>query len=317
MATISDQPADPLLIFLRAIKTESTKKMYRYSLEKYADYCRVEDYPELLQGDNPAIEARVMQYIEHLNNDRFSNSMRNIQTSAIKLFYVMNDKVLNWDKMLRLKRVDDNPRNDRAYSKDEITAMVKATDDPRAKAIILIYATSGIRKDALPGMRLTDLQYYETEKTLSMKVYPGNSAQYLAFLTPQATTYLKRYLKTRFKTLDNLPKDAYLITHNVYQDQPVSVDSIERTVKEMAVRVGIRPEDHDQRKRKDVMLLHGFRKFFNSTLVSIDGFNLLYKEELMGHDVGLDNHYLRPTAKQLLAEYSKARQALTFDLAPL
>ena len=321
MATVTATPpsdaSDPYVIFLKAIKTDATKKAYVYSLDKYLNYCKMADYSDLLRGENTELEARIMSYIDHLNGDAYSNSMRNLQLSAIKLFYYMNDKVLNWPKMSRLRRVDDNPRKDRAYSKDEITAMLKATGDPRSRAILLVYATSGIRKDALPSMQLKDLQYLESEKTFMLRVYPGSRSEYVAFVTPQASKYILRYLKTRFKSTAALPKDAYLITHNVFVDQKISVDSIERTVKELAVKVGIRTEDHNPTTRKDIMLLHGLRKFYNSTLAGIEGFNILYKERLLGHTIGLEASYLRPTDKQLLGEYAKAYKALTFDLGDI
>ena len=53
------------------------------------------------------------------------------------------------------------------------------------------------------------------------------------------------------------------------------------------------------RPRTDIMCLHGFRKFFSTTLET-EGVNTLYVDFLLGHDIGLKNVYTKPTPTQLL-----------------
>jgi integrase len=51
--------------------------------------------------------------------------------------------------------------------------------------------------------------------------------------------------------------------------------------------------------RSEVMALHGFRKYFATTLET-EGVNPVYVELLLGHDMGLKNVYSKPTPMQLL-----------------
>jgi predicted RNase H-like nuclease (RuvC/YqgF family) len=68
--------------------------------------------------------------------------------------------------------------------------------------------------------------------------------------------------------------------------------------------------------RKDIPLIHGFRKFFNTALMNAD-VNLSFKELLMGHSVKLDDvYYDKNSGKsqtKLLEEYSKAIEYLTIN----
>ena len=68
--------------------------------------------------------------------------------------------------------------------------------------------------------------------------------------------------------------------------------------------------------RKDIPLIHGFRKFFNTALMNAD-VNIRFKELLMGHTIKLDDVYYDKNNKKsqakLLEEYSKAIDYLTIN----
>ena len=68
--------------------------------------------------------------------------------------------------------------------------------------------------------------------------------------------------------------------------------------------------------RKDVPLMHGFRKFFNTALMNAD-VHPSFKELLMGHSIKLDDVYYDKgsdkSRAKLLEEYSKAIDALTIN----
>jgi hypothetical protein len=57
---------------------------------------------------------------------------------------------------------------------------------------------------------------------------------------------------------------------------------------------------------------HGFRKFANTQIVLAE-VNGAAKEMLLGHSIGLDDKYYRPTPQQLFDEYAKAIDLLTIN----
>jgi hypothetical protein len=64
--------------------------------------------------------------------------------------------------------------------------------------------------------------------------------------------------------------------------------------------------------RHEVQRNHGFRKFANTQMVQAK-VDAAAKEMLLGHSIGLDDKYYRPTPEQLLDEYLKAVDLLTID----
>jgi hypothetical protein len=90
----------------------------------------------------------------------------------------------------------------------------------------------------------------------------------------------------------------------VRNPQPLTTDSIKWFVNELLNATGVRPsakmlEGQTHNKRANLMQLHGFRKFFDTTCTSA-GMSSLYTELLMGHDIGLKGRYTKLTPEQLL-----------------
>ena len=73
-------------------------------------------------------------------------------------------------------------------------------------------------------------------------------------------------------------------------------------------------ELHDEhgKIRKDVRLTTGFRKFFDTQLIYAD-VRPAIKEMFMGHSIGLDDNYFKPTENDVLEEYLTAVDWLTIN----
>lgn len=72
----------------------------------------------------------------------------------------------------------------RGYSREEIQKMLNLAD-LKYKAIILMLASSGMRREALVNLRVSDLK--PTEHGLyKMKVYRSSQSKYTAFTSPEA-----------------------------------------------------------------------------------------------------------------------------------
>src|SRR5438128_12653159 len=68
----------------------------------------------------------------------------------------------------------------------------------------------------------------------------------------------------------------------------------------------------DTRARHEVQRNHSFRKFANTQIVQAK-VHAAAKEMLLGHSIGLDDKYYRPTPAQLLVEYLKAVDLITIN----
>jgi hypothetical protein len=74
---------------------------------------------------------------------------------------------------------------------------------------------------------------------------------------------------------------------------------------------GIREELKEGKRRYEFKSLHGFRKFFESECQKVmKSINVSY---LMSHDIGIVQHYYKPTLDELLDNYLLAIHLLSID----
>lgn len=120
---------------------------------------------------------------------------------SAKLFCVMNDIVLNWQKISRGIPYQKKAADDRPPSIDEIRKLLEYPDK-RIKPIILTMISSGIRLGAWDEMRWKHVIPVEAgaeKKIIAAKlvVYPGDKEEYHAFITPEAYIALKEWMDYR------------------------------------------------------------------------------------------------------------------------
>jgi hypothetical protein len=80
----------------------------------------------------------------------------------------------------------------------------------------------------------------------------------------------------------------------------------------MAEKCGIRKRGYDKTKRQEIMIAHGFRKFFTTQLVN-SKVNPEIREMLPGHKIALASCYYRPSIEEMYEENEKAIDSLTID----
>ena len=86
--------------------------------------------------------------------------------------------------------------------------------------------------------------------------------------------------------------------------KPVSIYVVNSRVRALLQRTGVRPAQEIY-QRTELMLSHGFRKFFKTTCINA-GMHPLYSEYVMGHRSGLTKPYFKPTDQELLEGNDKA-----------
>lgn len=140
----------------------------------------------------------------------------------------------------------------------------------------------------------------------------------MVFTTLECAKAIDSYLEERKREGDNLSPESPLIRkefswRDANKFEPVSRNTIARLVEQAAMRAGIRSRSGG--KRHEMMLVHVFRKHFNTSLKRARVDNGVRKM-LRGHDIGLDKNYMRLTEEEILAEYVKAEEELTISEEP-
>jgi len=148
----------------------------------------------------------------------------------------------------------------------------------------------------------------------AVKVYDGSRDGYWAFLTPEATESLNRYLKWRKFNGEELEPESVLFKtyeHPTTKKDNIDADSVRQTLVNLLKLAGI--ERKKIKNRFDKAIVYGFRKRFNGILKMNNEVNSNIAEKLMAHKNGLDGNYLKPTREQCFVEFVKAITELTLS----
>lgn len=206
---------------------------------------------------------------------------------------------------------------DRAYIQEDIKKILDGSN-LRAKTIVLLMASSGIRIGDLPDIRIRNLE--KINNNYKITVYEGSNSLYFTFCTPECTSYIDAFLEFRTKNGENLNKNSYLIRDQFditdleqirNKSKGMSITGIESLLNVILLKSGVRVRNHI-RDRKEIARAHGFRKFFTTQLIN-SKVNPEIREMLLGHKIGLASYYYRPTQDDMLNEYLKAVDLLTIN----
>jgi len=190
------------------------------------------------------------------------------------------------------------------------------------KVCILVYASTGIRKSALPSIQMRHLEKIDKANLYKITVYSGEKKdQYIAFTTPECAKTIDEYLDYRTRLGEILTPESYLIREDFDINDMEQIRSKSRKISHrtigvnlysLSIKAGIRERSGDQFARKRIPLFHGFRKFFTTQSVNSD-VNPIHGLMLEGHSTGIRDHYARPKEQKILEEYLKAVNELTIN----
>ena len=249
------------------------------------------------------IENKIIEFVVHLRNQGKSHGAISNYLSPVKLFYSVNDVVLNVKKIDRFMPAQKKKRKDRPYTREEISKFLSIADE-RMKVVILLMASSGIRIGAIPTLRMKHLQ----DKTLT--VYENTNDEYFTFITPECAKAVDNYLDMRARYGEKLNDESFLIREQFDvrcpgKPRPIKRHTIQYKLYDLAARAGV--------DKKDVAVCHGYRKFFTTQMVDADAKTEL-RWLLEGHSLKAnDNSYVKPSEQKLYQEYEKALDNLTID----
>lgn len=301
--------------------------MYVFYFNKYGQFVKEEN---IIREDTKLIETQVIDYLVYLKSKNLSHETITSNLSAIMHFYTMNDIILNRKKIVKFINTDQKKRSkNTGYTSEQIHKVLEICDE-RLKAIILIYASAGIRLAALPSLRMKDLTEIsvdedEKEKLYRIAIYEGYHEEYVTFCTPECYRAIYTYLSYRARSGEVITPNSPLIReqfdlHDSFKvkhaAKAIDIKTISKIIRQKLIQSGVREIEHvgignkeGSKMRKDVPLMHGFRKFFNTALMNAD-VHYSIKELLMGHSIKLDDVYYHkdsPKSRQkLLGEYCKA-----------
>ena len=184
-------------LFENAIKSEITRKGYRYQLDKFLEWSKIKDFDSLLEAPEKNIQELLEDYIMYLKKKVSPNTVP-VYFAPIELFFTMNDVDTNYKKLRKLFPATEKSASGRAYTRQEIQKILRNAKTKRGIALVLLLASSGLRKGAIPGIKLKHMKKID-ESSYSILIYEGSKQEDYVFTTPEATTPIDDYLDERRK----------------------------------------------------------------------------------------------------------------------
>jgi len=302
--------------FDEAIPNDSTRRSYHYTLNEFMRSAKLTDYDTLAKQSTDAIQKLLENWVVNLKKKELVHNTISTKLNAVELFLEMNKKT--WYKKIVRKMLPDSdrlPGGDVPFTTEELSQLKQVAKKPRDIAIIDFLASTGVRPGCLsdPVLRLKHVDEMPDGCKVVM-VYDDSREGYPAFLTPEATQSLNRYLRWRRINHEELTKESVLFKNydnpNKKKDY-LTADSVRQTLTNLMKLAGI--ERKKTGNRFDKAIVYGFRKRFNGILKMNNEVNSNIAEKLMAHKRGLDGAYLKPRREQCFAEFIKAIPELTIS----
>jgi len=329
--------------FLESMRSSETKRTYVRNLKIFLnlipnnifeDYLGespksreikdlAESFTNIARKDTAATKQIIKSYIKEIKKEvekgNLSPNSTKSRINPIKALLTANEVDISW-KLINKMFPREIRSDDRAYTKEEIQKMLEHCTDVIDKLIILMFSSAGFRLEAWDYFCWKDIVLFQDEDKhytgAALRVYRGDPEEYWTFITPEACKILMLYKeewKSKFLRYPNdddplLASTRFDVPHRLHQK------GVRARVDKIVTKIGIRDQLKKGKRRFEVQLDHGFRKYFN-TMMRRAKVNYLDKEDMMGHKVGLEKHYERYLEEDFerFPEYQKAIPFLTIS----
>jgi integrase len=306
-----------LLLFENSLKTDATRIKYLYYIDQFKDFYKLKDYDSMISIPVEKLQIMVEDYVMMLKKKINPNSV-NTYMAGIQAFFETNDIDLRWKKIRRLYPAKIKKTGAKMWTTEEIDLMLKNTRDYRQKALIHFIAASGVRRGAIPNLKIKHLK--KLEKCYAVTVYEGNLEEYTTFLHHEASFWLDKYLEQRRNDGEYIDGNSPVFRKSyqlgIQKVIPMNDELVLRSIWHVINKSGLRAGQEKRSGRYETQTDHGFRKRWNTIMKTTPGINIILVEKMMGHSTPTspqDETYLVDTVDMLFEEYKKGIPNLIID----
>jgi hypothetical protein len=195
--SVLQQQSESFRNFFNPLHTEATEKGYLRGSYQFMKYCNIESYDTLRDMEVNKLEGKIRDLIGQLQDEKkLSSSAVNLYCSAVRHFYCMNSVVLNWEKLYKFKGKKRMVVTTRPYTREEIKRLLDFSD-LRLKCIILLMASAGLHRRAIPDLNYGNLEKIEKYNLYKIRVNEGEPEAYTTYCTPECAKHLDEYFQWR------------------------------------------------------------------------------------------------------------------------
>ena len=284
LAKVTDLQPEAYKAFLVLKKagglSDKTLKQYKYELDRFL--LAVGKPLERITGTD------IQLYLFHMQNDKNNGvtSVNNIRAYLSSFFgWATKQKYLSENPMINVSVVKGFKKAYVPLTDEQFELAMSRAKTQRDKAIIAVFAGSGIRVGELTGMKLNRLdlehkRFYVTGK--------GNKER-ICFLTPRAKCELEMYLNSREDDCDSV----FVTLRKPYRE--IDVTTVQRMFTKLGDELGFNFHPH--------MLRHFFAD--NAHAAGIDTIDI---SRLLGHEsIETTKIYMSMKTDDLAHKHEKLR----------
>lgn len=227
--------------FIQTFPSEHTQKNYKNDITSMLEFV-----------GKPQEEIRRIDLIQWKTTlQRYSTATQARKISAIKSYFDFLEEnelvTVNPAAKLSRPRIQNKPQD--FITKKEVLRMIEVSTNPREKAIIALYLSTGMRVQELIDIQLED--YENNPDQLVFKTKGGKYRK--ATLNKDCQKYINQYLKVRKDGVSNL-----FVNNQCHEMKPRDISN---SIKKLAKRIGYEGKISNHTLRStfitDIAMNHG------------------------------------------------------------
>lgn len=259
-------------------KSEQTIKNYVKYINEFMRSC---DKPEEEIGN-----AELVSYKAALTG--LSASSINLRLSAIKSYWVWLEDmdIINDNPFDKVKKLKNNPKVKQCMTAKDVSKMIASTESPRAKAIISILASTGLRFAEMNSITMEQYNKLRNGETNCIVITGKGNKQRKIYINEKTMNYINKYLNDEIKN-----GREHINVFESFEGNPIDEGNMCRTLKQIAYRAGLS-------YWKEISP-HWLRAAC-ATIATKNGVDIATIRDMLGHsNIQTTNRYIKSTAEDV------------------
>lgn len=184
--------------------------------------------------DNEITKTDILMWLSEMNRQGLTNSSRKQHLDSVKAYfkYLTEEGLVEKNPTIGTKVLNVSNKAKHHMESNMVEDMVAHAKSCRDKAIIILYATSGMRVSELTGLTIHQYQKMKANGDNKIEIVSKRDKHRFIYFSKQAQEAIDKYIPMRI----NAKCDALFITN---QGNPIARNNMNLALKKIAKEAGV------------------------------------------------------------------------------